>query len=186
MRGDKDGRRKDFGFVFCQGPAGPGGNIREIWPAAVELRPKAAAGPQDAQECLNDTYLAAWDRIPPARPQSLFAWLCRVLRNHCCDRYRRESTLKRSALVVELSQELENTLLSPPPGEEEGLSELLDKFLRSLDKSSRILFVRRYFYADSLQELSAMTALGANTIAARLARMRKKLRKILLEEGYTV
>ena len=62
----------------------------------------------------------------------------------------------------------------------------MDKFLRSLDKSSRILFVRRYFYADSLQELSAMTALGANTIAARLARMRKKLRKILLEEGYTV
>ena len=147
---------------------------------------KLLPDPQDAQECLNDTYLAAWDRIPPARPQSLFAWLCRVLRNHCCDRYRRESTLKRSALVVELSQELENTLLSPPPGEEEGLSELLDKFLRSLDKSSRILFVRRYFYAASWQELSAMTALGANTIAARLARMRKKLRKILLEEGYTV
>lgn len=147
---------------------------------------KLLRDPQDAQECLNDTYLAAWDAIPPARPQSLFAWLCRVLRNQCCDRYRRENTQKRSAQVLALTQELENTLVSPPLGERGELSSVLDSFLRTQDKLSRMLFVRRYFYADSLQELSALTMLGENAIAARLARQRKKLRKILLEEGYTL
>lgn len=138
----------------------------------------------DARECLNDTYLAAWDRIPPARPACFYAWLCRVIRNLSCDRLDRDRAAKRSASIISLTQELEQVLTVPAPGETGELSQSIDRFLRRQDKLSRQLFLRRYFYADSLTELARMTGMRENTVAARLVRLRRRLRKHLIEEGF--
>lgn len=144
---------------------------------------------QDAEECVNDTYLGVWNAIPPARPNSLTAFVCRLARNISINRYKYNSAKKRGAYGVCIS-ELEECLPSGSTAEErfetEELSRHIDEFLDTLDKTDRMLFVRRYWYMDGFGELSARSKLSAGAVRTRLSRLRGGLRKFLESRGVEI
>ena len=144
---------------------------------------------EDSRECVNDTYLSAWNNIPPTRPENYYAYLCRIVRNFSGTCVRRASALKRNSAVLSLDGELAEIILFPTkpsyPDETE-LGMVIDRFLKESDKDTRFLFVRRYFYADSIEALSALTGLSKNSVSLRLMRIRKRLKKYIEKEGFTI
>ncbi len=144
---------------------------------------------QTAEECENDTYLEAWNSIPPHEPRSyLYAFLARITRHialNCC---RSRNRLKRSALICELSFEMEQCIPSPSNAEcrlESRLfSEAVNGFLGTLSEEKRNIFLRRYWYFDSITDISIRFSLSQSKVKTTLCRTRKQLRKYLEKEGY--
>ncbi|MBQ4036621.1 MAG: RNA polymerase sigma factor [Clostridia bacterium] len=146
---------------------------------------------QVAEECENDTYMEAWNLIPPHEPKDyLYAFLARITRHialNCC---RHRNRLKRSALISELGAEME--LCIPAPDDvacridEMALSQAINSFLGKLDEKKRNIFVRRYWYLDSVADISKRYDLSESKVKTTLHRCRNRLRKHLEEEGYTL
>ena len=147
--------------------------------------------PQTAQECENDAYLQAWKAIPPHEPQNyLFAFLARIVRNislNCC---RDKSRLKRSAFICELSKEMEECIPAPDDVEcrmnEKALKEAINHFIGTLSGEQRNVFLRRYWYLDSIAAISTRFAFSESKVKTMLHRSRNKLRKYLEKEGYSL
>lgn len=146
---------------------------------------------QTAEECENDTYLEAWQSIPPHRPECYFyAFLSRITRHIALNRCRDRSRLKRSAFICELSAEMERCI--PAPDElgcridDMALSEAINKYLSELDPLKRNIFVRRYYYLDSVASISKRFAISESKVKTTLFRCRNQLRKHLESEGYTL
>ncbi|MGN1084944.1 MAG: RNA polymerase sigma factor [Lachnospiraceae bacterium] len=139
---------------------------------------------EDAKECLNDTYLAVWNSIPPKRPQFLFAYTAKICRNLALNKVEWNQAAKRNAVVVELSAELEQCIpdSAAAVGQQE-LGELLTGFLRGLAEEKRQLFVRRYWYGESIRELSDRFGYRESKVKSMLFRMRKQLWNELKKEG---
>ena len=141
----------------------------------------------DAEECVNDTYLAAWNTIPPQRPEPLRAYMFRIVRNIAIAKYHGNTAKKRNSHYDVALEELERCLTAPTTVEQEieeaELSRLLDRFLDALDQESRIMFVRRYWYSDSIQDIAARFHISSNNASVRLSRIRKKLKMYLIKEG---
>ena len=146
---------------------------------------------QTAEECENDTYLEAWNTIPPHEPGNyLFAFLARITRHlslNCC---RDRSRLKRSAFICELSEEMEQCIPAPDDTEcridEIVLNEAINDFLGNLSEEKRNVFLRRYWYLDSIADISKRFALSESKVTSMLFRCRKQLREHLIKEGYTL
>lgn len=142
---------------------------------------------QDAEECVSDTWLRAWNAMPPQRPTRLQHFLAKITRNLAFDRWRKDHADKRSALTVAL-EELEDCLPAPHGAEdslqEKELAESLHRFLRSLPKRDRIIFLRRYFYVDSAKEIALCCGLREDHVLTILSRTRRKLRQHLRKEGF--
>lgn len=142
---------------------------------------------EDAEECVNDTWHAAWNRMPPDRPQSLGAFLGRITRNLSISRWRREHAQKRYDSIEVLLSELEDCIPAPGTVEEDlerrQLAHAISTWLDSLAAEDRKLFVRRYWYCDPVKELAAQWGREANTLSQRLLRLRKDLRSFLESEG---
>lgn len=144
---------------------------------------------QTAQECENDTYMEAWNAIPPHEPRSyLYAFLARIIRHislNCC---RDRSRLKRSAFICELSAEMEQCIPAPDDTacriDDMALSNAINGFLRELDAQKRNIFIRRYWYLDSIADIQARFALSESKVKTTLFRCRKKLLEYLYKEGY--
>lgn len=144
---------------------------------------------QTAEECENDTYMEAWNMIPPHEPKNyLFAFLARIIRNislNCC-RSRRQ--LKRSAFISELSEEMEQCIPAPDDVEcridDITLRDAINGFLSILDDEKRNIFVRRYWYLDSVDAISKRFALSESKVKITLYRCRNRLREYLEKEGY--
>ena len=144
---------------------------------------------QTAEECENDTYMEAWRSIPPHKPETYFyAFLARITRHlslNCC---RERSRLKRSAFVSELSAEMEQCI--PSPDDEESridslvLRQALNGFLGTISREKRNVFLRRYWYLDSVAEIAGRYALSESKVKTMLFRTRKQLRKYFEQEGY--
>lgn len=145
---------------------------------------------EDAEECVNDTWLAAWDRMPPDRPRSLGAFLGRITRNLSISRWRRDHAGKRYDGMELLLSELSDCVPAPGTVEENlerrQLAEAISAWLDSLELGDRRLFVRRYWYAESVKDLAAQAGELPNTLTQRLARLRKGLRAFLESEGVEV
>ena len=144
---------------------------------------------EDAEECVNDTYLAAWQQIPPVRPLHFFAWLAKVCRNAVCNRITWNRAQKRSASMVALEEELGECLPQASAEEEVEALELgrsLSRFLWSLPEEKRVFFLRRYWYGDSVREIAEAAACGESRVKVTLHRTRKELKKWLEKEGYGV
>ena len=141
--------------------------------------------PQDAEECVNDAYLKFWNSIPPERPTSLFGFLSRVVRNISLDRYRFNHADKRNRGADIQFSELEECLSDDEvmAASDEGLSEALNGFLKTLDQETRLLFVRRYWYMDSNDTLAKMFSIKESVVRQRLFRVREKLKDYLQKEG---
>lgn len=144
-----------------------------------------------AEECLQDALLDAWESIPPNEPSSyLFAYLGRLVRCRAIDRLERDTAEKRSARMVELTRELTEALPSGVTVEEiaeaNELKGLINGYLASLTKEKRDIFVRRYWFMDSVKEIARLTGSGESRIKMILSRLREGLRKHLEKNGFNI
>ena len=138
----------------------------------------------DAEECVSDTYLACWNTVPPARPNSLKAYLGALCRNISLDRYKRLHAEKRGGgRTAILLSEIAEFLPAEADYEEGPAAEVINEFLGTLAGAERIVFVRRYWYADDVREVAARTGFSESKVKSMLFRLRKKLRKKLISEG---
>ncbi len=143
---------------------------------------------QDAQECVNDTYLGAWNAIPPARPDPLSAFLFRITRNISLTRYHKNTAAKRDSRCTVSFEELQDTLGTQEGPEEyaqrEELRQTIEGFLDRLSPENRVIFLRRYWFFDDYSQIARRTRLTEKIISMRLVRMRKKLKQHLEKEGF--
>lgn len=161
-----------------------GGKLRTLSFCIVEDR-------QTAEECENDTYLAAWNSIPPHEPKSyLYAFLARITRHLSLNRCRERERLKRKAFVCELSSELEQCIPAPNDVEcridDMALAQAVNGFLGTLSERKRNVFLRRYWYMDSIADIAERYALSQGSVKTMLFRSRNRLRNYLEKEGYTL
>ena len=144
-----------------------------------------------SEECENDTYLQAWNLIPPNEPRTfLYAFLARIARHISIDRCRKRASLKRDGYIAELSEEMEMCLPASEDVEsgivEEELGKAISNYLHTLSKEKRVIFVRRYFYLDSIAEISKRCAITESKVKSSLFRTRNGLREYLIKEGYAL
>lgn len=144
-----------------------------------------------AEECENDTYMQAWAAIPPHEPWNyLFPFLAKITRRLAIDVARARSRQKRSAPIIELSQELEQCLpsQSDTAGQADGamLAELVGGYLRSLPEEQRNMFIRRYWYLDPVKDVAAFLGTTPGRVKTTLYRVRQGLREYLIKEGYEI
>ena len=139
----------------------------------------------DAEECVNDTWLKAWNSIPPQNPPSLKVYLGRLVRHLSIDRLRTLTRLKRNREFDVALDELVNCAL---PEEEDvtALTAALDEFLEGLESTDRKLFVGRYWHLYPVSKLAQAYGLSESNTSVKLHRMREKLRVYLTERGFTV
>lgn len=141
----------------------------------------------DAEECLNDTYLTAWNLMPPQRPLHLPSFLYKIIRNHSLNRFAFRKRSKRcadfSVSYDELSECIDGKNDIEDKVDEDELAELLNEFLGSLEPDKRVLFVRKYWYFDSTAMLSQRSGLSEENVRITLMRLRQKLRTFLNERG---
>ena len=139
----------------------------------------------DAEECVNDAYLRVWNSIPPAKPQSLQAFLAAITRRLSLDRYREQRAAKRNK-DLEISFEELSDMIEAPDDRADELPELLNGFLRTLGHDERRLFLRRYWLSVTVEALAKEERTTKNAVTVRLYKTRNKLRAYLKERGYTV
>ncbi len=142
--------------------------------------------PRDAEECVNDTYLALWNAIPPAKPDPLAGYVMRTGRNLALKKLRQNSAQKRDSRYDLSLDELAGALSGGTPEEiveAQELGRAIDQFLDTLNKENRILFLRRYWFGDSVQTIAKNRSMTVNSVSVRLNRIRSKLRTYLIKEG---
>lgn len=145
---------------------------------------------EDADECVNDTYHAVWTHIPPDAPVSLRAYIGRIIRNLSLSRYRANRAAKRYGGIELLLSELNDCVPAPDCPEKalEGaeLTEQLNAWLHSLTADNRALFLRRYWYGDSVKALASAYGCTANQMTQRMLALRKNLRGYLERKGVSI
>ena len=147
---------------------------------------------RDSEECLNDTWLGAWNAIPPHRPSCLRTFLGKITRNLALKRLEKSAAQKRgSGEALLVLEELEQCLAAPDKVEQQvedqiqaqRLAVVLEEFLRGLPGRARILFLRRYWYFCSIKEIARQERISEGAVKSSLFRTREKLRAKLQEEG---
>lgn len=142
---------------------------------------------EDAEECVNDTYHATWNTLPPERPNYFFAYLAKLARNFSFGKYDYYHAQKRNVTVVELSEELENCIPSPDDLEQrldsKEIGRIISDFLYAQSVEMRTVFVRRYWYMESVKDISHAFQISESKVKSILFRMRNKLRNHLEKEG---
>jgi len=143
---------------------------------------------EDAEECVNDTWLRAWNAMPPRRPQTLASFLGKITRNLSLNRYEQRTAAKRGGGQVPLVlEELEECI--PASGgteqliDELALAEVLNRFLAGLPGSRRTIFLRRYWYFCTIQEIASDLRISESKVKMTLLRARNELRQVLEQEG---
>ncbi len=148
---------------------------------------KILRDPEDDRECLNDVWLAAWNSIPPNNPPSLSAYLGKVTRNQSVMKLRSINRNKRGrSLTVyldELSEAMPDACDVEAELERTVIRDALSEFIRRQGKTNRHLFVCRYYYLDSIEEIAERFGMTQSQVKLRLFRMRKKLKEYLEKEG---
>lgn len=144
---------------------------------------------EDAEECVNDTYLNAWNAIPPHRPSVLSAFLGKLTRNLSIKRYERNTAAKRgggqAALVLdEIAELVSDTDTVERELDRKELVKAIDDFLGTLSAEKRCLFVRRYWYFDSISQIAVQFGMTENNVSVTLNRLRLKLHNYLSERGF--
>lgn len=144
---------------------------------------------QDAEESVSDTYMKAWNAIPPQKPNHFFAYLAKICRHIALGKLDWKNAAKRKAEVVSLTQEMElcipdNRRDAELEGKE--LGRIFSAFLRTLTPENRMVFVRRYWYVDTVADIAARYGISESAVMTRLSRTRDKLRVYLKKEGIRV
>ena len=145
---------------------------------------------EDALECINDSYLGVWNTIPPTKPDNLKYYLCRIVRNNALKKYHSNTAIKRNSYYDVALQELEECISNNNSIEKElastEITRLIDSFLSMQKLENRIIFIRRYFFGDSIADIALRMGIKENNISVRLNRMRNNLRNHLDKEGVEI
>ncbi len=145
----------------------------------------------DVSECVNDTYLKAWNHIPPTTPYDyFFSYLAKITRNLSLDRYKKQHAQKRNVELEVFSMELIGCIPSNDTAfdslEEEAFSELMGGFLKQLKESERDVFLRRYWFFDGIKDIANRYSISESKTKSMLFRVRNELKTYLQSEGYTL
>lgn len=144
---------------------------------------------QDAEESVSDTYMKAWSTIPPQKPQHFFGYIAKICRNFALKKVDWKNAQKRKAEVVTLTQEMESCIPDRSREldmDERELGRILDTFLRTLTPENRMVFMRRYWYVDTIAEIAVRYGLSEGAVQMRLNRTKSKLAAFLAKEGIRV
>ena len=144
---------------------------------------------EDAEESVNDTYLAVWNAIPPETPEPLAGYVYKTGRNLALKRLRHDTAQKRHRDYDLSLEELEGCLAGASLQDEIDarlLGRAIDRFLDTLPAQSRILFLRRYWFGDSVKDIAKDRGMSQNAVSVSLSRTREKLRSYLMKEGFSV
>lgn len=145
---------------------------------------------RDAEEAVLDTYIRLWNSIPPEQPRRLGAYAAKLARNLSLDKLRRRTAGKRDSRGDVVFAELEECISASDVVsqrlDEQELVLLINTYLLTVDKLSRVLFVRRYFAMEEVNELAAKFGMTAQAVSGRLFRVRRGLKEHLIKEGVTV
>lgn len=160
-------------------------------PRLRQIAGRILGDPSAAEECENETYLRAWELIPPHEPRTyLFAFLGRIARHIAIDEYRKAAGKKRQGLVCELTAEMAQCLPSGARAEDgaeaDELRRSINSFLTTCTRQQRGIFVRRYWYFDTISEISRRYGFSQSKVKTTLFRLREGLRSHLEKEGYTI
>ena len=145
-------------------------------------------GKEDAEECVNDTWMRAWNAIPPARPARLSLFLGTITRNLSFDRWKQKNALKRGngemeATLDELAECIPDKSNTEETVEQKELERQINLFLGTLQERERNVFLRRYWYAEEYSEIAGRYGMKLNTVKTTLFRVRGKLKAYLEQEG---
>ena len=142
--------------------------------------------PFDAEECVNDTYLALWNTIPPKRPEPLAPYVLRLCKNIAIGRLRASQATKRSNYELALDELTEciGTATLEETIDARELGRTIDRFLDTLSLENRVVFLRRHWYGDAVSDIATRVGLSENAVSVRLNRTRTKLKAYLIKEGY--
>ena len=146
---------------------------------------------EDAEECVSDTWVKAWNAIPPERPRVLKCYLAKITRNLAINRYHQKHAARRGGTETKMVlDELEETVAGQQNVEDlvtaKELRLTIDAFVRALPEREGNVFIRRYFYTEAVDAIAKRYGLSANNVSVMLNRTRKKLKNHLLEAGYAV
>lgn len=140
---------------------------------------------EDADECVNDAYLGAWNAIPPAHPNPLSAYICKIVRNISLKIYYRKEAAKRNSTYTVAMEEIECCIAGPNTIEAEietkALAHIIEDFLDTLTIENRVIFMRRYWFSDSCKDIAQFVGLTEKNISVRLTRIRQKMKAYLIE-----
>ncbi len=143
---------------------------------------------EDAEECVNDTYLKLWDALADVTPDNLSGYLCQITRRLALNRQRAKQTLKRGGAQEAALEELVEVLSDKETPEDKLMNaELigaLNRFLAMEKPRERQIFLRRYWFYESVEAIAEQYSMNRNSVATILFRMRSRLKKFLLKEGY--
>lgn len=161
--------------------------ISKHGPSVRKVAANILRNPLDVEECINDTYLRIWNAIPPEVPKSLRAYACSIARNAALTQYHSNTARKRNSVYDVALDELEECI--PALGgveaemESRELSRYINDFLGLLSYDDRYMFIRRYYYADTVTDIAASMNLKPHYISVKLSRLREKLQHYLMKEG---
>ena len=144
---------------------------------------------EDSEECVNDTYFSVWNRVPPTRPGNFRAYLCRIVRNISLKKLDYSLAEKRSRDVTVSLSELDEILPDkriPPEPEIEELGKIISDFLRSEKEDARDVFIRKYYFFDTIEDIAARYEFSESKVKNMLLRSRSRLKKYLEKEGVEV
>ena len=140
---------------------------------------------QDTEECVNDAYLGAWNAIPPVHPNPLLSYIVKIVRNISLKIYWRKEAAKRSGHYTIALEEIEGYIADPKTVEDEiearELARIIEEFLNTLTLENRVIFMRRYWFADSYKDIAEFMGLSEKNISVRLTRIREKTIQYLIE-----
>ena len=145
---------------------------------------------EDAEECINDTYLAVWNQIPPTQPKSFSAFVCRLVRNLSLTRYRYRVAEKRNytstVSLEEVADYLSEDDFSDRNYEQAELTSFMEEWLNKLPPKNRYIFIRRYRYMDDIHSIATTQKLTNSAVYLRIDRMKKSLKNFLIQKGVLV
>ena len=144
---------------------------------------------EDSEECVNETYVGVWNAIPPTRPNNLMAFVCKIARNLSLKRLEFLRREKRSSAVILSLEELEEVLSDDrfaPDVSDEDLGKLISKFLYNQKEDFRNVFIRKYYFFDSIKEIAERYSFSESKVKNMLFHTRKKLREYLIKEGVAI
>lgn len=139
----------------------------------------------DAEECVNDAYLGAWNAIPPAKPNPLQAYICKIVRNISLKLYYKREAVKRNSAYDIAMSEIEEVLSSPNTVEDEiearELARIIEDFLETMTAENRVIFMFRYAYSDTYADIAKKVGLTEKNVSVRLSRIRQKMKQYMIE-----
>ena len=144
----------------------------------------------DSEECVNDTYMNAWNSMPPKRPTKLAAFLGKITRNLAIDRYKRLNSEKRGRgqiplVLDEMKYCLEYDTSLEALTDSMVIAEVLNRYLSEKDVEKRRMFLQRYYYFSSIKDIAHDSGCSESKVKMTLMRMREELRALMIKEGFT-